>query len=345
VRRIKSSALGLLGVCGFFSIWGPIVVTAPGAEPDLPAATAARTEETNSQETLMSILRLQEQVHAAQLAIERNREEAQAAAARNTEALAGRLNGIEQALAAQRAKELEAIQSSNKVMLTVASLFGGLGCAAMLFSAFFQWRTINRLAEISTTLPRALGAAPVLGALAAEDSDRVTVGPAEQASQRLLGALERLEKRIFELEHTTRPHLQEGPAIAPEISASPPQLVAEPASAEKPEAARITLLLGKGQSHLNLDQNEAAVACFDEVLAMDGNHPEALVRKGAALDRLRRLDEAIACYDRAIAADSSKTVATVTYLYKGGLLNRLERFNEALECYEMALRAQESRQV
>jgi tetratricopeptide (TPR) repeat protein len=66
----------------------------------------------------------------------------------------------------------------------------------------------------------------------------------------------------------------------------------------------------------------------------------ALVKNGAALERLRKSDEAIACYDQAIAADNAMTVA---YLYKGGLFNRLERFSEALECYEQALRTQENR--
>ena len=332
----------MLWLCGL--VLALSLPAASSADPDLPAPTAAKTEETNSQETLMSILRLQEQVHSAQLAIERNREEAQAAAARNTEALAGRLNGIEQALAAQRAKELEAIQSSNKVMLTVASLFGGLGCAAMLFSAFFQWRTIHRLAEISAALSHPLLAAPAPVVLASGDSDRVTISPAEQASQRLLGALERLEKRLFDFEHTTAPPFHEGVSLRDETRPAP-QLMAGPAGSaaetETPGAARITLLLGKGQSYLSLDQNEAAIACFDQVLALDGNHPEALVKKGAALERLRRPDEAIACYDQAIAADGSMTVA---YLYKGGLFNRLERFKEALECYESALRTQENRQ-
>ena len=124
----------------------------------------------------------------------------------------------------------------------------------------------------------------------------------------------------------------------PPSKASDGAELAEAAAA--PEAARITVLLGKGQSLLNLDQAEEAVACFDQVLALDANHPEALVKKGAALERLRKLDEAIACYDRAIAADGSLTVA---YLYKGGLFNRMERFGEALECYEQALRTQEAR--
>jgi tetratricopeptide (TPR) repeat protein len=77
---------------------------------------------------------------------------------------------------------------------------------------------------------------------------------------------------------------------------------------------------------------------FDEALTIDSHNTEALVKKGSALERLRKLDEAIECYDLAIAADDSMTIA---YLYKGGLFNRMERFNEALECYEQALRTQE----
>jgi tetratricopeptide (TPR) repeat protein len=314
----------------------------------LPAAGAAGSlDETNAQETLRSWLQIQEQLHATRLAIERNRLEAETAAARNAETLASRLQGIEQALATQRAQELEAMQSSNQVMLIVAGSFAALGFVAMLLMAYFQWRTISRLAEIAAALPApyALGAGPAVAALGSGEAHRVSIGPPEQANQRLLGALERLEKRIYELEHTARPPLRESAALPQETATSlhPPNGEPDGAPADAPatgEPARITLLLGKGQSLLNLDQAEAALACFDEVLALDANHPEALVKKGAALERLRKSDEAIACYDRAIAADNAMTVA---YLYKGGLFNRLERFGEALECYEQALRTQEHR--
>ena len=163
-----------------------------------------RPTKPNTQDTLRAYLQLQEQLHATQLAIERNRKEADAAAAENAKAFAGRLQGIEQALTSQRAQELEAMQSSNKVMLIVAGLFAALGFLAMLFMAYFQWRTINRLAEISAALPvaHALGPGPPVAALGAGDAHVVTVGPAEQSNQRLLGALEQLEKRIHQLEHT-----------------------------------------------------------------------------------------------------------------------------------------------
>jgi tetratricopeptide (TPR) repeat protein len=311
-----------------------------GADTDGLATNASKADDTNIQETLRSYLQLQEQLHATQLAIERNRKEADTAATENAKAFAARLQGIEQALDSQRAQELEAMQSSNKVTLIVAGSFAALGFLAMLAMAYFQWRTINRLAEISTSLPLAhtLGSGSPVAALGAGDAHLLSVGQPEQSNQRLLGALEQLEQRIHQLEHTAHPSPQESVSLGQEAGA-----LASPSngdSASAPEAARITVLLGKGQSLLNLDQAEEALVCFDQALALDASHAEALVKKGAALERLRKLDEAIACYDRAIAADSALTVA---YLYKGGLFNRMERFGEALECYEQALRTQENR--
>jgi tetratricopeptide (TPR) repeat protein len=336
LRRCAWVVLGLVT----FVAWGF------GAEPASPGPVPGKTDETNAQETPRAYLQLQEQLHATQLAIERNRLEADAAAAENAKAFANRLQGVEQALSLQRAQELEAMQSSNRAVLTVAGLFAVFGFLAMLFMAYFQWRTINRLAEISAALPvaHALGGGPPVAALGTGDTPLVTVISAQQSSLRLLGALERLEKRIYQLEHTPDPPRHEGPSpgqaeeVAPSVGA---MSAAAPSDAAAPaDAARIRVLLDKGKSLLNLDQAEKAVACFDQVLALEPNHPEALVQKGAALERLRKLDEAIACYDRAIEADGSMTVA---YLYKGGLFNRMERFGEALQCYEQALRTQETR--
>jgi len=304
-----------------------------GAETASPMPIPGKVGETNTQDTLRAYLQLQEQLHATQLAIQRNRDEDAAAAAESVKAIANRLEGIEPAPTLQRAQDLEAMQSSNRAILFVAGLFAALALLTMLCMAYFQWRNINRLAEVSA----ALSAAPAkdsgspVAALGARDAPVVTFGLVEQSSQRLLGALEQLEKRIYQLEHTPNPPLPKGASLAQAAPAPAPAAVA-------PVGVRIAVLLGKGQSLLNLDQAQEALACFDRVLALDSNHAEALLKKGAALERLRMLDEAITCYDQAIAADGSMTVA---YLCKGGLLNRIERFGEALECYEQALRTQE----
>ena len=321
---------------------------ARAVDTNASATVTGRIEETNSQEMLRTYLQLQEQIHATQLAVEQNRKDARDTAAQSAETLANRLQSIEQALAAQRARELQAMQSSNRVMLVVAGSFAAVGFAAMVLMAYFQWRTVNSLAEISAGLSVARGFGPgaAIAALGPGDSHLVTSGAAEQSNLRLLGAMEQLEKRIRDLEHTTRPPLKEVLPESPHTNGNGDPVMGQgdttsrtnPPSESSSTAPRVAVLLGKGQSMLNLDQAEAALACFDEALELDPDNTDALVKKGAALEKLQRLTEAIASYDRAIAVDASTTIA---YLHKGGLCNRLERFNEALECYEQALRTQE----
>lgn len=328
------------GACAYILfIFCPAFASVAAAEEstNLPPVASG---ETNTQETLRAYLQLQEQLHATQLAVELNRREAHETAAQNSEALAGRLQSIEKALEAQRSRELEEMQSSNRAMLIVAGTFAGVGFLAMFLMSFFQWRTVNRLAEISAGLPTSLALSPGAGRSGAGlEPHVVTVGPADQSSLRLLGALEQLEKRIYELEHTTRTPLREGQSSSngdSEHSENAGTGNAPGHSLLEPE--RVSVLLGKGQSMLNLDDAQAAVACFDEALALQPNNAEAWVRKGTALERLQELDAAVECYNRAIAADEAMTIA---YLHKGGLFNRMERFNDALECYEKALRTQE----
>jgi tetratricopeptide (TPR) repeat protein len=335
-------------------IWAAMTLSALlfSASEDLAAETSAPTTaikpaDTNNQDTVRTYLQLQEQIHATQLAIERTRREADEAAAETAKALAARLQTIEQALGTQRAQELQAMQSSNKVMLVVAGSFAGLGLVAMLCMAYFQWRTINRLAEISALLPaaHALGAGHPIAALGPGESHLISSGSPEQSSTRLLGTIDRLEQRIRQLEDTTHAAAHEnGKTHEIHVSPSPGNGEAEAHApgtlATSSEASLISFLLGKGQSLLNLDKPEEALTCFSEILEVQPGNAEALVKKGTALEKLRRLNEAVECYDQAIAVDGSMTIA---YLCKGGLFNRMERYGEALECYEKALRTQEKR--
>ena len=75
----------------------------------------------------------------------------------------------------------------------------------------------------------------------------------------------------------------------------------------------------------------------DEAAAAAPGNVEAHVKRGHALERLKRFDEAIACYDRAISLNPAHTQA---YLSKGGIYNQQERYSAALECYEEALRTE-----
>jgi len=294
----------------------------------------------SSNDTLRAYLQLQEQLHATQLALERNRQETESLAARNAEAVAARFQAIEQALTAKRSNELEALeqrmQSTNQLLLVVAGTIASVGFLVLLLTAYLQWRSVNRLAEFSTMVTNA-GRAALPPAM--PDAQQLGGGAMAQSSTRLFGALTSLEKRILELEHTTHPHLSGGASAD-----STPKGNGAHANGHRPEGEddHLTLLLAKGQSLLNLDKAGEALACFEVVLQTEPHHGEALVKKGIALEQLRQVDEALRCYDQAIAANGGLTIA---YLQKGGLFNRLERYEEALQCYELALHSQERAQA
>jgi tetratricopeptide (TPR) repeat protein len=292
----------------------------------------------STDETLRSYLQLQEQLHSVQVSLEKNRQEAESAAARSAEALAGRLLAIEQSLSAQRARELEGLQSVNRWMLVAAGIFAAVGCLTVLSMAYFQWRTVSKLAEITSAMPRAFaGAAALTGPGTGESSVLSLGGSVDQSNMRLLGTIERLEKRILEIESSTHP-THPAQSLGAEHLAGGETPGRTNGNGLADERARFDSLLGKGQSLLNLEKVEEALACFDEILATEPRHVETLMKKAAALERLGKLDEAVKCCDEAIAANGSLTVA---YLYKGGLFNRMERFSDALACYEQALQAKE----
>ncbi|MDB6121327.1 MAG: tetratricopeptide repeat protein [Pedosphaera sp.] len=312
-----------------------------------PANTEASAA--NSQDALRSFLQIQEQLHNTQAALEKNRSEAEAAAVRNAAILEERLNQIEKSMATQRLEELKDLQRSNRSVLTAAGAFALTAFAVLLFTAFLQWSAVNRLASVAAALPtgRALGAGSAPATLGTGGTQVMSVEPMEQSSVRLLDVLDRLEKRILEMEHSLQSNhkLTEGTstnghgdpkALASETAAASPTESSAPATSEK--AATIITLLGKAQSLLKLDQPENALDTYNQILELDPSNTEALVKKGTALERLQRLNEAIVCYDRAIATDNSMTMA---YLYKGGVFNQMERYSEALECYEKALATKE----
>jgi tetratricopeptide (TPR) repeat protein len=288
-----------------------------------------------SQEALRSYLQIQEQLRETQSAIERNRQEAQAAAASNTLALEERLQAMEKNLASERLEQLKGMEGWDRMILIAAGVFAVLALLVLLLAVFLQWNAVQRLAAAAAGLSAA-HPPQLLGVGEAQIPSHQAL---ELSNTRFLGLMERLERRILELEASVKP-----PASLPESGTGNGE--SNGPSEESPhgdisrfdapdKTGMIDLLVSKSQTLVKLDKPEAALACLDEVLALDPGHADALVKKGAALERLQRFDEAIQCYDRAIAQDNSMTMA---YLCKGGVFNRMERYSEALACYEQALK-------
>lgn len=305
------------------------------ADDPIPAPVAV---DTNRE----AYLQIQQQLHAAELAlqtIESNRQEMAVAAQRNADALNARIQSLEQAVTDQRAAEIAAAQQSQQVTLLVATGGGLLVVAFVLVVIYLQWRSMTRLVELSASHQKLLASFNAQRELPSV----ITGATVENSNAKLLNAVDELEKRIRGLEQPASP--ASPPSASPELAAKISTALLEHKNgvngSAKPVDDReecIANLLSEGQELLTANEPEKALECFEVALGLQADHPEALVKKGGALEKLGREDEAIACYDRAIAANSALTVA---YLHKGGLFNRMARYDEALKCYEQALRTQE----
>lgn len=347
-------------------IQGAVAQSQQGAEA--PSAQSNVAEEENQTELLRSYIQLREQLHATQMAVANSRVEAETAARMQAAALNEKLDAIKTSmdtererqlvdaarLSAERASQEAAMKQSQRTFIWVASIFGALGVLALLLVPFFQWRALSRVidgvaARTSTPVPLPAPSTPAL-ALGALDQ------AVELSNQRLMSVIDRVEQRVMELEHTATqqpvPSSSDALAIGAAshangsggaASTGPSEsLLARPGVAVASTVAdvdpRISLLLGKGRQMLSANRAREALSCYDEILKINPEHAEALVRKGSALERLKRDEEAIWCYDRAIEADRKLTLA---FLYKGGVYNRLGRYDDALRCYEQALHTAE----
>jgi tetratricopeptide (TPR) repeat protein len=351
--------LAALTAVGVFFVAGPSQLTAQPA-PEAAPTRPASPEDLSKAELLQSYLQVREQLHATQLAIANNRAEAEAVARTQAAAITDKLEAIKVEMNAERerhqretqrinaerdrqqiemyrlnserARQQAEAERSNRNVLWIAAAFGGLGLLAMIALPLIQWRTLNRMAEVTAlrapeAVPRALP-----GDAGTEASDRMVAS----SNQRLLSVIDRMERRIFELEQTAAPSPSAAPAASANPFAAPDALRTTIPISD--QAARISMLFTRGRSYLDAGKAREALACFDEILKLDLNNPNALVKRGTALERLEQDKEALLCYDRAIKADPKMTIA---YLYKGGVCNRLQRYEEALQCYEQALRAEE----
>ena len=291
--------------------------------PAAPVVTEVTTNETEAQ-LLRNFLIVQDQLRATQQAVEKTREQALADAKRSEEALTARLNLIEQTLSSQRATELASMQKSTRTMILLACIITVAGFIAVLFAGFVQARAMIRLTDVSRQLRAALPPTPLEGGNALLLSN----GSVDNSNAHLLHAIERLERRLEDVESV-------GAATHTATNGHKPVAASAPVPAMNPQ---ITTLLGKGQALLNLDKAEDALEHFEKAIQIDSNNIEAWIKKGTALERLQRIDEAIAAYDQAIAVDSSTATA---YLFKAGVYNRQKKYAEALQCYEKALNAQQ----
>ncbi len=314
-------------------------LSASAAEPNVttnavaaPATNAPSAISLDTERQLRSYLKLQEQLHATLMAIEQARAEASLEAKTNAELLASRLEQLEQKLAEQREQQLQASKASSLTALWIGGGIVALGLIALALSMYFQTRGVNRLAQVADGFQNdraLLGAGLPMGL---SGSERLLIGPGSSSAgnKTLLATIDRLERRVLELEGATASEMTLDAEVADGKSR-------RNGNASRKPADQTTVLLSKGNVLLSLGKADEALACFDDAIAASPNLAEAQLKRGMALEKLKRLDDAVRAYDRAIALNKSLTQA---YLSKGAIFNQQERFNDALECYEQALRSE-----
>src|SRR5688572_122722 len=182
------------------------------APTETPPAKSSNLDDLSQAELLKSYLQVRDQLHATQLAIANSRAETEANARAQATAIAEKLEAIKSAMEAERQRmqvetlrtnaererQLMEAQRSNRTVLWVAVSFGTIGLLAMLFMPLVQLRTINRITEVANQRP-AFASSP---GLLANDTEILPGQTVTLSNQRLMSVIERMEKRIFELEHT-----------------------------------------------------------------------------------------------------------------------------------------------
>jgi tetratricopeptide (TPR) repeat protein len=371
------------GLSVFAALTGGLVAQTASVVPAAPQTRAANLGELSQAELLKAYLNMQEQLHATQLSVLNNRVEAEAAARAQTAALTEKLEFLRSTLEAererQRAEQRQAeerreferreAEQANRTILWIAGIFGGVGLLATLLMPLLQWRTLKQLTTISEAQPQ-LPAIAHPHSLAPASLNPPSDQAVNDSNQRLLSAIDRMEQRILELEHTaptptptSAPATAKNQVVTPQptktptapVSTSRPPFAGMHASSEtqgarvsrapasvsaSPEQAdAMVRLLGRGRLLIEAGRSKEAIACYDEILLSEPNNAEALVRKGVALEHLKRDEEALECYNLAIRADRRKTLA---YLCKGAVCGRLNRHAESVESYEQALRTEEA---
>ena len=214
-----------------------------------------------SMEALPSSQQLQEQHQQLMQAIGLIRQDTEAALHRHANAINLKLDLVNQALASERERELQAWRSSNRFALATASIIVGVVFLEILFLAWLSARAVNRLAArifaclAGQSLPSATSA--LSGGNAAY---LLAENVMEEANLRLQYGIERLERRLLDLESATT-RFQAASQKPPSTSTAKALSLHARSEASAPKVTRhpgVSLTLGDGESLIFLPHDNEA---------------------------------------------------------------------------------------
>ncbi len=109
------------------------------------------------------------------------------------------------------------------------------------------------------------------------------------------------------------------------------------------DVSKLTAMLGEadrkyfaGRVHELARETEKAIACYDDVLAVDGNHKLALFRLAVNVDLRGEDEEARELYERALMSPPVNVACVVNL---GVLYEDMGNYRRAMQCFDLALQA------
>lgn len=125
-------------------------------------------------------------------------------------------------------------------------------------------------------------------------------------------------------------------ALIRQFEAQQPPETPQP-STEPPSPEAVQNYFNQGVEQANLGDLEAAIALWDQALAIDPNFAPAWHNRGSALGTIGQLEEAIASFDCALAINDQDIEALNA---KGQVLYSLQKWPEAIACWDQVLAIQ-----
>jgi len=195
-------------------------------------------------------IRQDTQVHLQRYAtaVDRIRKETDASLKRFITAVDGKLDRLNRAIASERERDLQTMRNSNRFALTAASIIVGLLLLEILFLAWLSGRAVNRLAtRMSGWISEQSSFSGAVAVVGTDAAHPLTGSMVEETNVRLQNAIERLEQRLLDLEHTTG-HFPTTLITSPvtQVSiASTAQLRSNPVPAKPAKASGVSLTVGQ----------------------------------------------------------------------------------------------------
>jgi len=180
--------------------------------------------------------------------IERIRKETEASLRRLAAGMDTKVELLTQAFASERERELQVLQESNRFALASAGIMTGLLLLGIVFVGWISVRAVNRLAG-NMARPERSTSALKPAALESQAALQLTGTTVQETRMRLQNAIDRLERRLLDLEQTANPF----PAAAQTTPLSAARTPVLP-SGSKSTAVRlakttgVSLTLGEGES-------------------------------------------------------------------------------------------------